>query len=103
MVTASGSIFYNCLTIIMAVLHQILTSPVCTNSMMTNNQIKDGRRHLIVVDDNVLLLEVTSQILREFTNVDIVSFSNPTDALRAFASQPDYYDLIVTDLEMPEL
>jgi CheY-like chemotaxis protein len=68
---------------------------------MKTNETMPARPHLIVVDDDEALLDITAQILREFTNADIVSFSNPREALRAFEAEPEYFDLVVTDLEMP--
>jgi CheY-like chemotaxis protein len=61
---------------------------------------KEGLKGTIyAVDDEPMLLELASAILRPL-GYDIVTFRDPEDALRAFASAPQHPELIITDYAM---
>jgi two-component system cell cycle sensor histidine kinase/response regulator CckA len=50
----------------------------------------------------VLLADLGQQML-ERLGYRVETTSNPLDALEAFRSQPDLFDLVVTDMTMPKL
>jgi len=61
-----------------------------------------GTEHVLVVDDQVAVLEVTKKIL-ETLGYTATTCLTPRGALELFQSQPDIYDLVLTDLTMPEM
>lgn len=55
----------------------------------------------MVVDDNPSILEMLSSFLGILTVARIVSFQSSFKALEAFRAEPELYQLVITDLEMP--
>jgi two-component system, cell cycle sensor histidine kinase and response regulator CckA len=56
---------------------------------------------VLVVDDNVHVLEMLTGIL-EHCGAEPAPALSPADALYAFTADPDSWDLLVTDYDMPE-
>ncbi len=63
---------------------------------------KDCTSHIMMVDDEKLILNAMRRGL-EMVGLRISSFTRGTDALKAFRQAPDQYDLVITDLRMPEM
>ncbi|THB80196.1 MAG: response regulator [Desulfobacteraceae bacterium] len=55
---------------------------------------------IILVDDDASVLQLVSQIL-ERLGYRVQSFPSSDQALRAFQSAPNHYDLVLTDMTMP--
>jgi len=65
-------------------------------------QVELGRRpRWMVVDDNQDILMLIRDIVARFSDVDIECFNSPQDALAAFEAEPEAFDFVITDLEMP--
>ncbi len=58
--------------------------------------------HILLVDDEENLVVLMSQFL-ERMGYRVTGFTDPTRALDAFQSDPDGYDVVVTDVSMPEM
>lgn len=67
----------------------------------TNRLAFATRARWMIVDDDTDLLSLLSQMLELVVDVDVVSFSNSTEALLAFQADPAAYDIIITDYHMP--
>lgn len=61
------------------------------------------RPRWMLVDDDVLNVALMGTLLRQYCGAEVECFHDGTEALAAFASAPDSFDLIITDLEMPGL
>lgn len=61
-----------------------------------------GNEKIMLVDDEPMLLEVNSEILQSF-GYQVTTFASSIDALEAFKKAPDAFDLIVSDMTMPEM
>ncbi len=61
-----------------------------------------GTERLLLVDDEEEILSVYSELLRAHGYL-IKSFSNSLDALNHFRKNPSAYDLVLTDMTMPNL
>ena len=61
-----------------------------------------GNESILLVDDDSVLLEMTREML-EGLGYEIVSRSSSQEAVQAFLSNPDRFDLIITDQTMPEM
>jgi CheY-like chemotaxis protein len=57
---------------------------------------------IAVVDDEKLLLQVFSSLMRQ-SNYHADFFSNPIKALDAILGNPTRYQLVISDIRMPEL
>lgn len=92
----------------------ILTKPVTLNQLRASLQPQTqmvaaelrrqrlGSRHLLLVEDNPLNQQVAAEMLRlEGASVEIAA--NGLLALEALRRQPERFDLVLMDLQMPEL
>ena len=61
-----------------------------------------GHEHICLVDDEQPILEMT-QIMLENLGYKVTPFGNAREALAVFQDGRDKFDLIVTDLTMPEI
>ncbi|MFO7886133.1 MAG: response regulator [Desulfobacteraceae bacterium] len=61
-----------------------------------------GAEHILLVDDEKPVLQLEKQIL-ERLGYSITSFSSSVDALAAFRTDPSCFDLIISDMNMPNL
>ncbi|MCF8074650.1 MAG: response regulator [Desulfotignum sp.] len=61
-----------------------------------------GTEHILVVDDDIMLLDVTKRGLNSLgyhVTIEIGSL----EAVKKFNAHPDEYDLVITDMSMPEM
>ncbi|MGM8362343.1 ATP-binding response regulator [Flavobacterium sp. ARAG 55.4] len=56
-----------------------------------------SNKTIVVVDDDADLLQLTTEVLKEFYTV--ISFSNAEQALQNLISEP--FDMLITDIQMP--
>lgn len=75
------------------------------NSKHTESQIKEeqlprGTETILFVDDEKLLLEIGKELL-ESLGYRVETRASSVDALEAFRAQPEKYNLIVSDMTMP--
>ena len=61
----------------------------------------DGRT-VLVVDDNEELLEILTTFL-ESVGAEVAPSSQPVDVIEALRDDPDGWDLLITDFDMPEM
>ena len=59
-----------------------------------------GNECILIVDDNVEITKMLKRMLSK-RGYTIISSANGNDALRMFASEPDKFDLVITDQTMP--
>ncbi|MCG8619081.1 MAG: hybrid sensor histidine kinase/response regulator, partial [Desulfobacterales bacterium] len=65
-------------------------------------EIQGGTECIMVVDDEASILEFYTALLTAY-GYQVVTFSDGLTALRAFEENPNSYDLLVTDMTMPEM
>ena len=61
-----------------------------------------ANRRVLLVDDEPLLVDSTRRLM-ERLGFRVTAFTDATLALRAFEATPDAWDVVLTDLTMPEL
>jgi CheY-like chemotaxis protein len=73
--------------------------------MTQDNQKKFSIKNILLIDDNPLIITILSRGLKNrCPNFNIDAFINPREALDFIRSKErDYFDLILTDIEMPEI
>lgn len=79
------------------VIHKTSGGKMSTNLATTEN------RRWMLVDDNAEVLLLLSAVIEMMAGVETECFSSPQSALAAFAAAPETYELVITDLEMPDL
>jgi CheY-like chemotaxis protein len=60
-------------------------------------------RRWMVVDDTPAVLEAVSMLLESLNCAEICRFDSANEALEAFLANPNAYEIIITDLDMPEM
>lgn len=80
----------------------VATSANGTENRKQPDTVIGGEEKILFVDDEESLIEMATRILRSL-GYHVVSFSSSVEALDAFKSSPDGFDLVITDQAMPEL
>jgi PAS domain S-box-containing protein len=74
-----------------------------SNSMINESSTLDGSGRLVmVVDDEVMVATLLDEILSSY-NYSVEVYNSSTDALDAYKSDPDKYDLVISDHTMPNM
>ena len=66
------------------------------------SQLKTGKGQILLVDDEETLLVLAERIIKSL-GYDVIAENNSAKALEKFKSDPDQFDLILTDLAMPHM
>ena len=61
-----------------------------------------GRERILLVDDEEMIVELESRMLERF-GYRVTSSRNGAEALEIFRASPDSFDLVVTDMNMPNM
>ncbi|HEY9508924.1 MAG TPA: response regulator [Verrucomicrobiae bacterium] len=69
--------------------------------MKTETQGVLEKPRWMVVDDNVGILQMLSTLLAAISGARICCFESGEQALAAYLADPESYQLVITDLEMP--
>ena len=62
----------------------------------------EGTERILFVDDETTLLEIAEQMLKNF-GYEVTTESSSVKALEIFKSNPDGFDLLITDQSMPNM
>ena len=75
----------------------------CTQEPSGNSLSFQGLRHILLVDDNSLNREIARELL-EMEHMLVEEASDGREALELFRNSPvGYYDLVLMDIQMPEM
>jgi len=61
-----------------------------------------GKEKILYVDDETSLAEIGQQMLNIWV-YEVESKTNPVDALKTFEADPQAFDLVITDMTMPQM
>jgi signal transduction histidine kinase/ActR/RegA family two-component response regulator len=67
-----------------------------------NGQVRGGREHILFVDDEHALAQIGQQLL-ERLGYTVTSRTSSVEAFEALRSNPDRFDLVITDQTMPNM
>jgi CheY-like chemotaxis protein len=79
-----------------------MQQPAVAAAPATVNTERGGGQHVLYLDDEEPLVYLVKRVL-ERLGYRVSGFTEPTEALQAFAAEPGAFDAIVTDLSMPGL
>ncbi len=68
----------------------------------TSEKIIGGKEYVMIVDDEAAIAKMIKRMLESFGYKTDV-YKTGYDAIKAFKQQPDKYDLLVSDLTMPQM
>jgi len=72
------------------------------NHKQNNESLKLGTEHILLIDDEEAILTMEKQML-ERLGYQVATRSSSIEALEAFRNSPDKFDLIITDMAMPNM
>ncbi len=72
------------------------------NVSLEKSTLPSGSEHLLIVDDERPILKYISRLCEDLGYV-VTSVNSSMNALEAFKEEPDKFDLILTDMTMPEM
>lgn len=90
-----GTVFYIYLPLI-AVTIEIDERPT------TDRNIIGGHESILFVDDEISIVKLSTRILEKF-GYKVTGTTSSINALTLFESKPDEFDLVVTDMSMPDM
>ena len=61
-----------------------------------------GKENILFIDDEELIVEIAHQLL-ENLGYKVTSLTSSVEAFKLFKSNPNMFDLIITDMSMPEM
>ncbi len=64
--------------------------------------ILKGSEHILLVDDQKEVVEIEKQMLKELGYL-VTARTGSLDALETFKADPDHFDLVITDMTMPNM
>ena len=64
--------------------------------------LETGNEHVLLVDDEPAIVKMIRQML-ETMGYEVTGCTNSLEALRIFSAKPEKFDLVVTDMTMPNL
>ena len=72
------------------------------HSTITKEACPGGSEHILLVDDETSIINMEKRML-ERLGYKVTSFTNGTDALEAFHNDSEKFDVVITDLAMPNM
>lgn len=69
---------------------------------MEEEVLPGGNERILIVDDEEEILEVGKKVLGSL-GYGVITKNNPLDALALFRMSPDSFDLVITDMTMPQM
>jgi len=70
--------------------------------VQTKEQIQGGSEQILIVDDDKSVIIIERQLL-ECLGYQVTSFHSSIEALEVFRSAPDKFNLVITDMTMPNM
>jgi len=72
------------------------------NIHQTKEPIQGGNERILLVDDEKAIISMEKNML-ERLGYNVISHTSSIEALEAFRSNPDKFDLVITDMAMPNM
>lgn len=70
--------------------------------MQINEELKTGTERILIVDDEPFIVEYVEKMLKKL-GYKPVAVNSSVDALQIFRKKPDEFDLVITDMTMPNM
>ena len=72
------------------------------NEILTDEPMPTGDERILFIDDEQNLVYIGKEML-EYLGYEVTASSSSTEALKLFQSRPDRFDLVITDMTMPQM
>lgn len=73
-----------------------------TTKVETDMPIQKGNERILIVDDEDIIVQMEKYMLEQL-GYHVTTRTSSTDALEAFKVNPDTFDLVITDMTMPNM
>ncbi|MGL1933005.1 MAG: response regulator [Desulfotalea sp.] len=83
-------------------LFPVKASDKSESNIIDSSDLERGHGHILLVDDEEQVASVTAELLKNL-GYSVWQFTSPREALAVFIEDSEKYDLIMTDLVMPEI
>ncbi|MBW2610299.1 MAG: response regulator [Deltaproteobacteria bacterium] len=80
----------------------VIQTPAETKKIDIADSIPTGDERILLVDDEAPIVDIERQLL-ERLGYQVTARTSSTDALGAFRARPDKFDLVITDMTMPNM
>ncbi|MCP3871771.1 MAG: response regulator [Desulfobacteraceae bacterium] len=80
----------------------IINKKLDSNSSEASGHALCGEEHILFVDDEIMLLDAPKKILNSL-GYKVTIENSSKEALKRFKSNPEEYDIVITDMTMPEM
>lgn len=80
----------------------IIDKAVAVESFSSDKDLPRGNERILLVDDEPPVMEMLQRMLASL-GYRVTAFTSSVEALEAFKASPDTFDLLVTDMTMPDL
>lgn len=84
------------------ILFPVSDDEISENEFKKTATIKTGTERILFIDDEIALARLGKQMLEHYGYTVTISV-NPLKALDLFTQDPDQFDLVITDLTMPNM
>jgi len=73
-----------------------------TNEILTDQSMPTGDERILFIDDEQNLVYIGKEML-EYLGYEVTASTSSAEALELFQSRPDRFDLVITDMTMPQI
>ena len=73
-----------------------------SGEIVSEDPLPSGSERILLIDDEPAVVAAVRQLL-ERLGYGVEATTNPRDALEMFTSDPNRYDLVITDMSMPDM
>ncbi|SHO44384.1 hybrid sensor histidine kinase/response regulator [Desulfopila aestuarii] len=80
----------------------VTVAPTRIDQVVSTSDLQRGSGRILLVDDEAQVVQVTGELLTSL-GYEVTGRTSPVAALSLVAENPEGYDLVLTDLTMPEL
>lgn len=80
----------------------VITAPTSIDVTNTPSLLPTGTEQILLVDDEPQVAKLEKQML-ERLGYNVTQFTSSPEALESFIKNPDMYDLVISDMSMPQM
>ena len=74
----------------------------CEKIQQESKRFQGSAEHILLVDDESSIISLSKQMLRRI-GYHVTHYGSSLEALETFRKHPDKFDLVITDLTMPDM
>jgi len=80
----------------------LISAPENTSEILPDKPLPRGNERILLVDDEEQIIEMAQQMLEKL-GYNVTAMIRSTEAMNAFRSHPENFDIVITDTTMPQM